>query len=279
MYVTHPHQVISDAQFDQFIEDGFLILPEFIRGEELKELQAAQRRVLKPWDEVKNDPPKDGTAMIPYPFPDARMTRLYLHPELIRIGQRFLKTDDVFVRTGNMLARYPGFVSGDTGHIDNGNNSLLPPSESHREFSQPNFWIHLEGVTADQAPLLLIKNKDKRDLSKAVPLVCPPGTVCAFHKYTWHASSTFKGKEGHRFTWGFGLGRADHIWEGLIHYTALGQTPAFQQAVCQMSVRERCLFKFPKPNHPYYTKQTLDALEAQYPGFNASGKYKSMNAD
>ena len=89
--------------------------------------------------------------IIPYPYTDLRMSQLYLHPELIRLGQRFLKTPDVHARVGCLLARYPGFRANDPGHIDNGNNSLLPMSTTAREFGQLGFWIHLEEVTAENA--------------------------------------------------------------------------------------------------------------------------------
>ena len=62
-----------------------------------------------------------------------------------------------------------------------------------------------------------------------------------------------------------------------MHYTSMGQIPAFSKAVSEMDVRERCLFRFPKPSHPYYTKQALAGLEAQYPGFNASGAYAPVD--
>ena len=277
-YKTHPHQVISDRQFEQLLEDGFLILPEYIPKDELPELQAAERRCIKPWDEVKDNPPADRTILMPYPYPDLTMSRLYLHPELIKLGRRYLKTHDVHVRVGCLLARYPGFTSGDTGHIDNGNNSLLPMSESAREFSQIGFWIHLEEVGPDQAPLQLVRRRDGKDLSKAVPVVCKPGTIAIFNNYTWHSASSYKRADGERYTWGWALGRADHYFEGFVHYTALGTHPVFKQVVSSLTADERTLFRFPPPGHPYYTKQTLVALEAQYPGWNARGEYQTSDA-
>ena len=277
MYTTQPHQIITDEQFHELLENGYLILPNYIRGEELRELQAAQRRVLHTWEQVKDKPPKDFSEFVPYPYPDTRMSRLYLHPELIKLGKRFLKSDEVFARVGYMLTRYPGFPSGDTGHIDNGNNSLLPMSESAREYGQIGFWIHLDEVKEGQAPLLLGKKKDGKDTSKCTPLICPEGTIAIFNNYTWHASSPFTATEGQRFVWGFGLGRPDHYFEGLIHYTHIGQHPLFKEVISAMSPYERTLMRFPAPNHPYYTKQTLAALEAQYPGWNASGEYKPMD--
>jgi hypothetical protein len=40
-----------------------------------------------------------------------------------------------------------------------------------------------------------------------------------------------------------------------------------------LGARDRELFRFPPAGHPYYTAQTLQALEEQYPGWNRSGEY------
>ena len=278
-YKTHPHQIVTDEQFESLLKHGYIIMPNYIVGEELAELQAAQRRVLKTWEEVKANPPKDLAVLTPYPYPDVRMSQLYLHPELIKLGRRYLKAEHIHARTGYMLARYPGFVTGDKGHIDNGNNSLLPMAQGdeRREFGQLVIWVHLEEVKPGQAPLRLVSHQDNRDMYKAVDLVCPAGTVTIFTNYTWHAASNFTASEGERFVWGAGLGRADHYFEGLISYTAIGQNPMFKQVISGLSADQRTLFRFPPPNHHYYTKQTLAALEAQYPGFNAKGEYKPVD--
>lgn len=281
MYPMHHYQKISDQQFDELVENGFLIIPNFIRGEELAMLQAAQRRVLKPWEEIKDSPPNDNynknAAFVKYPPEDVTMCGLYRHPELLRIMKRYLKTEDVHVRVGYMFARYPGNNAADPGHIDNGNNSLLPMSESAREYGQIGAWIHLEEVGLDQAPLRLVARKHGKDLSKAVPVVVPAGSIALFSNYTWHAASNYERKDGQRFVWGFGVGRADHVFEGFVHYTMHGQHPVFKQMIAQCTAEERALFRFPRPNHPYYTKQTLAALEAQYPGWNARGEYSPMD--
>ena len=273
MYPCQPHQRISEAQYAQFLEQGYLFLHNYIQGDELASLQAAQRSVLKPWDEVKHDPPKGRTLMVPYPPPNVTMAGLYRHPELLRLARRYLKSDDLFFVPGHLIARYPGFVTPDTGHTDNGNNSLLPMSESAREYSQIVFWIHLEEVTAETAPMRVGKRCDGRDISKATPFICPPGSVLIYTNYTWHAASSFTGSSGQRFNWNLKLKRADHPFEGLLHYTSLGQNPIFKQVIAGCTAEERTLFRFPPPNHPYYTRQTLAALEAQYPGWNARGEY------
>ena len=80
-------------------------------------------------------------------------------------ARKWLKTQHIQFRAGCMIARYPGFKGGGVGsdasglHIDNGNNSLLPQSESAPEFGQLVFWVHLEDVDEDQAPLRLLANQ------------------------------------------------------------------------------------------------------------------------
>ena len=148
-----------------------------------------------------------------------------------------------------------------------------PQSESAREFGQIGFWVHLEDVDEDQAPLRLLAKEHGRDTSKYEPLVCKGGTVCIFNNYTLHSASDYLREDGQRFTWGFGLGRADHYWEGFRHYTDKGRNPTFSKFIGTLTASEREVFRFPPAGHPYYTPQTLEALEEQYPGWNARGEY------
>ena len=80
-------------------------------------------------------------------------------------------------------------------------------------------------------------------------------------------------EDGQRFTWGIGLGRADHYWEGFRHYTDKGKNPIFSKFIGALTGQEREVFRFPAAGHPYYTPQTLAALEEQYPGWNAGNEY------
>src|SRR5436190_1515633 len=102
---------ITEQHFQQLVEDGYVILPRFIEGDELAKLQAAQRRVLKTWEQIRHDPSADRAVLVPYPYPDVTMSTPYFHPELLALARRFLKTSDVRLRAGCMIARYPGFVS------------------------------------------------------------------------------------------------------------------------------------------------------------------------
>lgn len=266
---TH-YAKITDAHYEQFREVGYVIMRGYMPEKIRAEAAAALRRVLKPWDEVKHDPPPGRTDYHGFPWPEPILNRMILEPQLLALGRRILESEHVHYRAGLGIVRYPGF-KGDSGepHIDNGNNSLLPPSESKRFYGQLGCWFHFEDVAEDQAPLRLIPKSCGTDISRYEPLVVPGGSVCLFDNYTWHSASDYKREDGQRYTWGYGLGRADHYWEGFRHYTDAGLNPHFQQLIGAITPAEREVFRFPPVGHPYYTPQTLAALEQQYPGWKA----------
>ena len=275
-----PRELNAD-HLERLEECGYLIIPEYYAGQQLKEMQAAQRRILPTWEEVKDTPPANRAILTEFPPSEVALLRGIVDHQAWDFSRKWLRTNQIHFRAGCMIARYPGFKDGGVGsdasglHLDNGNNSLLPQSETHREFGQLGFWVHLEQVDEDQAPLRLLAKEHDRDMSKCKPLVCPAGTLCIFTNYTLHSASDYLRQNGQRFTWGFALGRADHYWEGFRHYTDKGQHAVFSEFIGTLSAKEREVFRFPPADHAYYSKQTLALLEKQYPGWNARDEYKA----
>lgn len=253
---------------------GYVIIHRFLPEAQCAEMAAAVRRLLPPWEEIGDDTRDDLKDACYFPYPEQCLNHAILNPEAIRFAQRWLETEHIHYRPGLALVRYPGF-RGHRGrsHIDNGNNSLLPPTATDRTHAQLNFWFYLEDVAADQAPTLFIANDDEQDLSKAEAMVAPAGSVCIFHNYTQHAASDYERSQGQRYVWKFAFGRADHYWEGVLHYTDAANNQHFREFIGSITARERELFRFPPAGHPYYTEQTLAALEEQYPGWNRRNEY------
>ena len=277
---------LTDAHIEELDREGFIVVPDFITGDKLERLQAAQRRALPIWKKIQESPPQDqsGNSLLKcFPYEELELYNAAMDEESITFARKWLKTHAIHMRVGCLIARYPGHTAGGTGfdnsnlHIDNGNNSLLPMSETLREFGQIGFWVHLEDVDEDQAPLRLIPKKYGQDMTQCMPLVCKAGTLCIFTNFTWHSDSAYIRPDGQRFTWGYGFGRADHYWEGFKHYTHLGKgAPIFQQFIGSLTAAQRELWRFPAAGHPYYTEQTLALLEEQYLGWNSEEYRRAM---
>jgi hypothetical protein len=268
-------QRLNDAVFEALATRGYAIVHDFLPEAQRVAMAAGLRRILKPWDEIANDPPAERSASCYFPYPEQCLNHAIVDREAIAFARRWLGTDEIHYRPGLGLVTYPGRKAMPF-HIDNGNNSLLPPTESDHRQSQINFWFCLEDVAADQAPTLFVADSDgqHQDPSRAEPMVAPGGSVAIFHNYSWHAASDYLRPDGQRYIWKFAYGRADHYWEGVAHYTQVGRDPHFCAFIAGLSAEDRQLFRFPPSDHPYYTSQTLADLEEQYSGWNARGEYR-----
>lgn len=265
---------LTDAHFEEFCAKGYLIVPNFMAPDQCREMAAALRRLLKPWADAKDAQPTPHTDQQFFPYPEPCLNKAILNPVALHFARRWHDTHHIHYRQGLAMVRYPGF-KGDSGqpHIDNGNNSLLPPTPSDHRHAQIVFWLFPEGVDPDQAPLRVIATADGGDLDKAEVAAVPAGGAAIFHTYTWHSASDYQRPDGQRYSWSFGFGRADHYWEGVKQYTDHGHNPHFRTFIASLTAAQRSIFWFPPPDHPYYTAQTLAALEEQYPGWNANDEY------
>ena len=73
---------LTDAHLDELDAKGYVIVPGFYTGERLREMQAAQRRSIPTWDEVKDDPPQ-GRAILTI----SHRQRLPCYEVLLTIGR------------------------------------------------------------------------------------------------------------------------------------------------------------------------------------------------
>ncbi len=105
-------------------------------------MQAPQRRVLPTWEEIKDTSPSGHSLLKGFPPEEMALLRGIVDHQAWDFARKWFDTGHIHFRAGCMLARYPGFKGGGTGsdaanlHIDNGNNSLLPQTESLRQFGQ-----------------------------------------------------------------------------------------------------------------------------------------------
>jgi hypothetical protein len=270
---------LTDNHIDELEERGYVIVHDFLDEGQRQEIAAAVRTILKPWNEIEHDPPEGRWGSSLFPFPEPILNDAAVNRDAIQFAQKWFRTDHIHFRPRSCLARYPGFKSGaNNAHLDSGNNSLLPPTDD-RTHKQIWFWIHPEPVAEGQAPLRLVAHEHEGDIEKAEPLICEGGTLCIFHTHTWHSASDYTREDGQRYTWGFAFGHGDHAWEGVCHYTDVGHNADFRKFISGLSAKDRELFRFPPAGHPYYTAQTLAALEEHYSGWNAGNEYASAHTD
>ena len=115
-----------DAAFNTLVEQGFVIIPSYFEGEQLEAMAAAMRRVLPTWEEVSKNPPENfsGTMTCDWPYSELILNKTGAQQkELVDFAKRWLGTQEIQIRVGIGLARYPGFKGKQQGvHV-----GTLPP--------------------------------------------------------------------------------------------------------------------------------------------------------
>ena len=132
---------LTDAHIDELQERGYVIVPNFLDEEQRKKIASAVRNILKPWDEIREAPPQDRSDFRIIPFTESILNEAAINHDAIHFARQWFRTDHIHFRPRSCLVRYPGFKwPSASAHLDNGNNSLLPPTDD-RTHKQIWFWI------------------------------------------------------------------------------------------------------------------------------------------
>lgn len=264
---------LTDDYMRTFEEDGFVVVENFYPEEKRTRISAAIRKDLPPWEELKDCPPESGLLTDDFPYTQMLFNELILDPDIIDFVGRVLETEEIHFRYAHNWARYPSPSASEPPlHLDHGNNSLLPPCDDNR-YGQISTWYFPDKVEEDGAPMLIIPKRYGKDVTKKIYLTVEAGTQMIFNTHIWHSASIFTGATGQRYSVTRIYGRAEHYWEGVGYITHLGLNEHFRKFIGGLNARQREIFRFPPPGHPYYTDKTLALLESQYPGWNARRDY------
>ncbi len=267
---------LTDKHLDTFREQGFVVVENFYPEEKRADVAAAIRETHPPWETMKDCEPEKlsppGLLKARFPFDNMLFNELTIDWDLVSFVQRALETEAIHFRYAHNWARYPADLPPHKLHMDNGNNSLLPPVGG-AQYGQISSWYFPEEVAEDQAPMLIIPKQYGRDMSKSQVLAVPAGTQMIFNTHIWHTATRFKRKDTQRYSVTRIYGRADHYWEGVAYFTNLGRNENFRKFIGTLTAREREVFRFPPVGHPIYTSANLALLEGQYPGWNARQEY------
>ncbi len=268
---------LTGKHLESFHEQGFVVVENFYPEKKRARIAAAIRETHPPWEIMKDQSPEklppSGLLKAQFPYANMLFNELTIDWDLVSFVQRVLETEEIHFRYAHNWARYPvPHPEPNKLHMDNGNNSLLPPVGGSR-YGQISTWYFPEEVGADEAPMLIIPKKHGQDLSKKVLLAVPAGTQMIFNTHIWHAATAFERDDSQRYSVTRIYGRADHYWEGVGFITSRGRDENFRTFIGTLTAREREVFRFPPAGHPFYTPEHLALLEGQYPGWNARREY------
>ena len=143
---------INDKHAEHLLRHGYVIVPDFLTGEELSAAQAAMLRYFPSSEELAATPERYGSILedpehlqVEFPFSTDALNDVSTHPELIGFIERLLGTRDVMLSQSAIWAKYAGTGEFEQGlHLDYQGNTLVVPRDDG-SFRHPQL-PHLQTV-------------------------------------------------------------------------------------------------------------------------------------
>ncbi len=130
-----------DAARDAWRRDGFVVLPEFLAGPQLRAAVAELAQVFPTAEEFHADPCAEHNlpygsefgGLVPFPFPSVALCNLVACAALVDLAEAVFGTQDVRVYAAELWAKYSGVARYEQEHHrDYLNHTPLAPSSDHR---------------------------------------------------------------------------------------------------------------------------------------------------
>lgn len=226
----------------------------------------------------------DGTTL--FPFPNAPvLNRLFVDPALVAFAGAALATDDLRLYQSRVWSKSGDHTNYEQPHHRDTNHSLLP-TRNGPGFGHLELFVYLHDVAADHgAPRVATQGADGLGGAGTGRIVEPgehpelyagevsaagsAGSVLAYRSDVWHRGTDLPaGVERHILVVGFRPAAVE--WIGFDEHAPLVNSPDWIAFAEASTPDELALFGIPRPGHPFWTDEVLEATSRQYPGLDLS---------
>ena len=283
----------TEKQIDTYLRHGFVVIPNFLRGDELERACQGMLAYLPTAEELAATPQRYGFIhddpehlQVEFPFADDALNDVSTHPRLIAFVERVLGTRDVLLSQAAVWAKYAGTGDFEQGlHLDYQGNTLVVPRDDS-DYRQINMILYYTDVTEDLGPTCVVSQEKTRDLppwpthrtrkkdpalyKHERPILASAGDLLVFSMGTWHRAGAMTADFGARFSHHFVWRAAAHAFQGYQQWSSKGESEEMQRFVARSTPRQREVLGFPRPGHPYWNDDTLAAVALRYPGLDMS---------
>lgn len=283
---------VTDEHVKHWQDHGYVIVENLLSPAELTAARENISDYLPTWEEYQRTPRRyrsllgsNGWPKAEFPFVGDALNHVTLHPELVSIAKRLLRTDDLALSHSRLRGKYAGTGDYDQKlHVDYSNNTLAYPKQDEEIFDLP-FITYYTDVTLDLGPTKVLSQQETdgylprrgrflehekypEAYEKEVPAVAPAGSTLIYSMRTFHRGSSMLASEGVRFSHHMSLRRADCRWAGQVLFQYDGGKPEMNHFLEMATPEQREIVGFPKVGDAYWDEDTLAGVAARYPGMD-----------
>ncbi len=281
---------VPDQKLAEIFDRGYTIVENFIDKDTLAAAHAALWTVYPKPEDYFADPekyPQYGKSQFAgihvFPFPAWDLNKLCVYPDLIDAAERFLGTREIDLYKGELWAKYSGAINYDQfHHRDYRNHTIVAPREDNLNAQMTTF-ILLSDVGPQDGPTKIVPLGEYRDVpigkartkfgeyfDKEVSVEGPAGSLMVYKTDVFHRGSNFTAPERARFAILTDFKTRAWRWQGKLAWPDHSEKKVWEEAMTNMTPRQRDLFGWPPAGSEYWNAQTLRDVQMRYPEMDLS---------
>lgn len=282
---------ITDEHAARLKQQGYVIVPNFLTGEELDAARRNMLRYVPTAEELAATPERYAWVLdeaehlqTEFPFAGDALNHVSTHPDIIDFVSRLLGTERVVLSQAAIWAKYAGTGDFEQGlHLDYQGNTLVVPRDDGA-YRQVNMILYYGDVGDELGPTYVVPQEHTRDVPlwpthrtrkkdpalyrNERPVLAKAGDLLIFGMRTWHRASDITADAGARFSHHLVYRAAEHAFQGYHLWSRLGEKKELHDFVERATPRQREVIGFPPAGDAYWTDQTLAAVALRYPGMD-----------
>ena len=292
----------TDVHIDQWRRDGGVLIEQFFTADEVAAVRqdfeqvfgrkagATTARTFED-NKAKFDPSQFGTfEAVPFDCSPA-LNLIGVHPQLIKLAQNILTTDNVHMYQCQVWAKFTGDADYEQPfHCDFANHTLTAPAEDAAN-NCVTILCYFTDVTEAHGPMHFVKRSDSTplggvdaELNKVAGLqkqlrryeqssAAPAGSIFPYSIDVFHRGTNLTAPGGVRYAVMACYKKAGNEAIGY-HAWQFHHTKPWQNIFNHATPEQLHCFGVQAPGHPFWTKVTIARAQARYPDWDL-GAYRA----
>ena len=230
--------------------------------------QGASHGMSHKGDEGSNFRLRQFLGHVLFPYDAHGLNRLQIHPRVVEFAKRAMGTDDIRLYQARIWGKYTGVTNYEQPFHQDRNHNIVP------DRIEPDWWnlegfLYLSDVENGVGPTEVLSLGDAPPGLNPQAATGRRGSYLAYRPDVWHRGVDLTRHEGSRFLMNIAFKHAHHDWIGFDSFQQNSNRGPWSKFAASCTPEELALFGAPRPGHPYWTSELVDALEVRYQGIDA----------
>ncbi len=202
-----------------------------------------------------------------FPYDSYLLNRLQIHPNVVDFAKKAMGDEDIRLYQARIWGKYTGVTNYEQPFHQDRNHTIVP------DRVEPGWWnmlgfLYLSDVEEGVGPTQILSIGDSPPGTNPQAAAGRRGSYLAYRTDVWHRGVDLTREGGSRFLMNIAFKHAHHEWIGFDSFQQNANRGPWSKFAASCSPDELALFGAPRPGHPFWTPELVEALKERYQGID-----------